>query len=670
MKKIDLHIHTVKTPSDSDFIFSLENFITYVNEHKLDAVAITNHDYFDLEQYEFIKQKLPCKVFPGIEINLEKGHILLISDENHLEDFNIKSQKVNFKISQHHCISLNELKDIFGSLEKYLIIPHYEKDPAINGETLNSLLPYIEAGEVNSPKKFIKNFNDNSKLTPVLFSDTRIREDRTTYPTRQTYINCSDLSIDSIKHALRNRKVQLSLENGNKTWQVFQNGPIISNGLNILLGNRASGKTHTLDLIDKNVKRVKYIKQFSLIQGNEDDIFSKRIESKRSNFTENYLKELKITVDDILKVNLENNKTKVDRYCSTLIKSALEIDTKDVFSKCKIFDETEFEKDNLENLIDIINSTEKLLSNKEFEQTIEKHLGKTALKSLILELIQIYENRKSNELQKQQSNEIIRDIKAMLGIQTSATQVQDVDLYQILLDEEKVKKFNLICEAIKQEREIDREDFLGFNIVAKRKSYPNATSVKDNLKSKPSLQNAFKKYASPYDYIQEISTIENFDLSEVYKTLTNIEYSVYNKDKKPLSGGEKSEFRLLQEISDAQQFDMLLLDEPESSFDNIFLNNNVNQLIKSIAKTMPVIISTHNSTVGASTEADYILYASKEINSNGDLEFNIYSGLPNDKHLKSGKGNIIESHKVILNSLEAGQDAYELRRRNYENIKN
>ena len=50
MKKIDLHIHTRKTISDSDFTFSINRLQQYVNEMNIDAIAITNHNLFDKEQ--------------------------------------------------------------------------------------------------------------------------------------------------------------------------------------------------------------------------------------------------------------------------------------------------------------------------------------------------------------------------------------------------------------------------------------------------------------------------------------------------------------------------------------------------------------------------------------------------------------------------------------------
>ena len=82
MKRIDLHIHTVPASEGKDvpFEFDLSNFQNFVAELALDAVAITNHNLFDLEQFREIEATLvETVVFPGIKIDYEDGHILLIS---------------------------------------------------------------------------------------------------------------------------------------------------------------------------------------------------------------------------------------------------------------------------------------------------------------------------------------------------------------------------------------------------------------------------------------------------------------------------------------------------------------------------------------------------------------------------------------------------------------
>ena len=128
-----------------------------------------------------------------------------------------------------------------------------------------------------------------------------------------------------------------------------------------------------------------------------------------------------------------------------------------------------------------------------------------------------------------------------------------------------------------------------------------------------------------------------------------------------------SEFRLLQEIKDAQNFDILLIDEPESSFDNVFLRSGVNKLIRDLSNTMPVVVVTHNNTVGASIGADYLLHTRKE-NLDGETVFKIYSGYPTDKLLKNVDGTEIHNHTMMMDSLEAGVDSYAARRKVYEAI--
>ena len=93
-------------------------------------------------------------------------------------DFEARTNLVSRKITKiGDSISVEDLEKIFGDLRNYLIIPHYDKEPSIAGETLERIKPYISAGEVDSAKKFIRAIKDDTKLTPVLFSDIRIRED-------------------------------------------------------------------------------------------------------------------------------------------------------------------------------------------------------------------------------------------------------------------------------------------------------------------------------------------------------------------------------------------------------------------------------------------------------------------------------------------------------------
>ena len=126
---------------------------------------------------------------------------------------------------------------------------------------------------------------------------------------------------------------------------------------------------------------------------------------------------------------------------------------------------------------------------------------------------------------------------------------------------------------------------------------------------------------------------------------------------------------MLHEISDALKYDILLIDEPESSFDNVFLKNEVNELIKDISKEIPVVVVTHNNTVGASIKPDYLLYTHKNID-NRNVEYKVYYGYPTSKTLKSTTGEEIQNLEILFNCLEAGQEAYyERKNKAYEILK-
>lgn len=672
MKKIDLHIHTVPTISDGNFTFSLDTFKKYVEEASLDAVAVTNHDIFDAAQFRLIHDSLNAAVFPGIEINVANGHVLLIGNALQLDDFEEKSKLVSQKITKiGDFLTVEQLIEIYGDLDQYLVIPHYDKAPPIRGDALDQLEPYICAGEVDSAKKFIRSIKDKSKPTPVLFSDSRMMTDLPRLPTRQTFIDCGEITLGALKACLRDKaKVSLSEADGNNLWQVLEGGQKISTGLNVLIGARSSGKTHTLDEISTTVEHTKYIKQFSLVQQSEAEYerdFTSEVERRRSVFVDDYLAGLKRVLDDIMNVDLDSRERELDRYIETLLMSAEETDRQDAFSKAALFDEVKFQVGNNKTLTSLIESVKQVIENIEFRGIIEKHIKLGDLKRLIIELIDTLRERTLTNQKSKFVNDLVDEIKQGLRLRTSATQINEIDIYEYCLDKKRVDRFCEIVNILKQESVIFEETLQGFKIEASKAPYTGAGEIKSASGVRTAFSSAFQEYPDPYQYLRCLLSNESLARSDLYKLFTKISYRILNEDGFEVSGGERSEFRLLQEISDAQNYDILLIDEPESSFDNLFLKSDVNKILKSISETMPVIVVTHNSTVGASVGADYLLYAQKEVEGK-KIVYRVYSGYPTDKILSSVDGKTIKSHEILMDSLEAGTAAYEARRKGYEAI--
>ncbi|MBN2835217.1 MAG: histidinol-phosphatase [Candidatus Delongbacteria bacterium] len=670
MKKIDLHIHTISTISDYEFIFSIEKLKEYVQTQNINAIAITNHNIFDLEQFREIDEALSIDVFPGIEINLECGHLLLISDNNELDAFNDKCQQVEDKIvTAEDSISIGEMDEIFHDLSKYLLIPHYDKKPSLRQEKLNELSSYINAGEVTSIKKFIYHTKNADSLVPVIFSDSRLTEEISSFPTRQTYIDLQDISFAGIKSCLNDKyKVALSEEHGNDFFQATSDGLLLSTGLNIILGERSSGKTFTLDKISEENENVKYIKQFSLLQ-NDEQRFNEQLATEESRVTEDYLKEFKEVVDDVVGIDLSAHFREMDDYLSSLLTYASESEKADTYSKTALFNESRYALKDLSNLQKLIEATELLLENEEYKEIINTHISKENLKSLLLDLIKKIHTEQEDKLKQQWLNDLIDNTKRALQTRSAQTIIEDINLYQIAVECKKIEKFSEVVELLKIEKNIYSKDIGKFKIIAKTKQYQGAQELKNKSGRQWRFASAFQNYNNPYNFLCELKNIEQLRKTEYYKYFMDVQYQILNRHGYPVSGGERSEFNLLNEIKDALKHDILLIDEPESSFDNQFLKSEVNKLIKELSKEIPIVLVTHNNTVGASIKPDYLIHTKREIR-DGEVNYKLFSGYPSDKELKSTDSESINNYLIMMNCLEAGSETYEKRRSDiYEILK-
>ena len=214
-----------------------------------------------------------------------------------------------------------------------------------------------------------------------------------------------------------------------------------------------------------------------------------------------------------------------------------------------------------------------------------------------------------------------------------------IDFSKIQLDKIKIQKFEKLSKIIQTEKVIDSKEIKGFKVVARTKRFTGASQLKSKSRRQFSFSEAFKNYDNPYSFL---ISLKNTGIEEVefYKYFIDIEYKTLNKYGFEVSGGERSEFNLLHEISDALKFDILLIDEPESSFDNIFLKNEVDELIKDISKEIPVVVVTHNNTVGASIKPDFLLYTQKKV-IDEKVKYDIFWGHPTSKTLKNAHGEEI-----------------------------
>lgn len=289
--KIDFHIHTKPTIKDIDFDFDLGTLNQYINEMKLDCIAVTNHNIFDKEQFEMISANVNAKVFPGMEVDLEDSHLLVITDINQVSELEEASNQLITKIiDEKSYISFEEFETIFPNYGDYLLIPHYKKPPRMQQSTIKKFNGLIKCGEVPNSKKFSVVIKDKENLIPVVFSDFRAKKG-VAFPSRYTYINCLNDGFSNIKCAIEDRnKVSINLKNKIDEIEYLPNGATISNKLNIIIGTRTSGKTYNIEKIKESfdTDSCLYVPQFSLIGPAEETKFDELIKRECSSISEEY----------------------------------------------------------------------------------------------------------------------------------------------------------------------------------------------------------------------------------------------------------------------------------------------------------------------------------------------------------------------------------------------
>ena len=674
MKKVDFHIHTISTVSDVNFCFDMNVLDSYVRTRKIDSIAITNHNMFNLEQYKTIVSKLShITVLPGIEINIGEncGHMLVIASLGHVEDFSQRCIEVQKKITQkHEYLSLDEFKQIFGDLHNYLIIPHYDKKPNIDKKILSNLHEVINCGEVKSVKKFIYCQKNADDLTTVLFSDFRACADNVDFPIRQTFLDIDEVILNSVKLCMRDKsKVSLTEGEGHNMFFALPDLQL-STGLNVIIGGRSSGKSYTLDQIYKTFENTKYIKQFSLIErdaNKAEEEFTNKLSIQQNCIAKDYLLEFSNVIDGAKDISLEEDNREVERFITSLLKHASELERSDMFSQCSLYSESDFQINDLNNLKELISAVEILLESTQYQSVIEKHVSRDVLISLYRDLINTYIDEYELVLKKCWTNDLVSIIKCSLQSNTAATRIEKIDFYEIQINKVKIKKFEEIVKNLRVPKEIFRKELQGFILVANTKIYNGAQELKNKSGKQVAFSDAFRSYNDPYDYLQKLDGI-GIDETTYYKYFMDVEFKILNQYGFPVSGGERAEFNLLQEINDALQYDLLLIDEPESSFDNVFLKERVNTLLKSISKELPIVVVTHSSTVGASIQPDFVIFTKREI-AQSDVHYKRYSGTPNNKYLVSNNGETILNIDVTLDCLEAGEGAYKERGESYEMLR-
>lgn len=673
MIRVDFHIHTLSTGWDEDFEFDLNQLVDHVQDQSLDAIAITNHNVFDKPQFDEIARVLhgTCVVFPGVEVSALGSHILLIcpiEEADALEEAtaNLKHYLPNVQSS----CTYEEVVQIFPNIKNWIVIPHYQKEPSIPDEQLKKIEDFVSALETSSVGKALRLKKAGAiKPSPVYFTDYRFgcenNDDlKQRYRPGSIYLRTNNADYSSIINQFKLGHIQLNKWD-NEDLEIIP-GIAVQKGINLLIGKRSTGKSVTLDKASKlfDSEDVYYIKQGDLVDESKEDDFYKSLNSKFSDIGKEYKKHWNNLFSTL--ANIGSYASLVDdlkKYLDGLKAYANTQTTQDAYAKCHLFRRREIEEPDVDEAENLIPNVLSLLKAEKYSHEIQELLGRDKIIQLLKMLVKAARSSQFNRICIQEANKITEAVKKKLSI-SSVSPYPDQPIPQIAMKIAFHTRGSKLLEKCWNQKIVycDNGRYFGkYTIVAKRKKFTSADDVKSAIGTTSALGRITTKDAQ--DYLDIL--IGEFLISgeDAYLGLFDVEVSIQDSKGASPSGGQRTECVFLGKLEEASGRRLILIDEPESSFDNPFLNEEISTRLKAIGENAIVVVSTHNPVLGFSVNPQRILITDYDETTS---QYVIYEGSLSDQDLIGTNSGTVPTRDSMLHIFEAGKDSHDFRNKYYK----
>ncbi len=144
--KIDLHCHTLATKGEGrERRVTPELFAEKIDAAQVDIVAVTNHNHFDLSQYELLREAVGegAQVWPGVELDIERWsggkpwHMIVITDPDLKVPFSESIKSLRNGRSPKDCSwPFETIWEAFKDYDALFISHCHDKAPAITEDEI------------------------------------------------------------------------------------------------------------------------------------------------------------------------------------------------------------------------------------------------------------------------------------------------------------------------------------------------------------------------------------------------------------------------------------------------------------------------------------------------------------------------------------------------------
>ncbi len=158
--RIDIHTHTKKIKSGDALTRNVtaDRFGEIIKNTDVKILAVTNHNHFDLGQFNELQDSVSgsCQLWPGIELDIiersKRSHLIVIANPKKIAEFDKRVHTiVNGSNPDTFTISLVDTVRAFDDLDCIYIAHYFVKKPSLDDEGINVL-----TGLVSNPKRILK----------------------------------------------------------------------------------------------------------------------------------------------------------------------------------------------------------------------------------------------------------------------------------------------------------------------------------------------------------------------------------------------------------------------------------------------------------------------------------------------------------------------------------
>ena len=687
LNRIDFHIHTVGTASDSSgFDFDVDVLKDYVERAHLAAIAITNHNCFYRDNYDQVSKALGITVFPGAEINVTKlsgfGHVIIVADPADIDVFASGMDTLASECpGKDDHVSWDRVIELFPKIGDWLIIPHYKKSKKLDSATLSRIQSTTgyDALEVTNAKKWLAE-HDGADAPLVVFSDCRpgLRmpdedpdDDIRRYAYGYTYLQCSEMSFSSVKAAFANAN-NVAIFPADRDFEILPEALSASRRMNVILGERSSGKTFTLKrILDAYEPEDRlYVEQFEITNKAKKDVFDKSVAEEDRVFFDNYFKTLQDAINHYTQFDQGACEDVVRAYCTALIQYAAA--PTDRYSERPIYNANGFAYEDSDALeasdVRLRKAARELAEGGKRPDVVKEYVDPDALRALDSRLRELMKQARTARWQKKRCDAAVAAIKKELSKKSARKPLPQVDqLREYFKYCHREKRLAKVLDALATPLDLKSDEEYKYLKKRTRQMFSNATEARKGCGlTLPNGTDLAGLFGAKVTAVKRLAVIRGFDAivqANACHLLFNIKSRIVLNDgsNAALSGGQRAEYLLLHRIAAAAGKDVVLIDEPESSFDNPFLNHDVITLLNDVAEHATVFLVTHNNTLGVSLLPDCVIYTEKTESG----EYRVYSGELSATKLIDAYGNSRDRKEVMLDTMEAGRIAYLERRIHY-----